>query len=415
MKKIALCGYFDRKNWLNSLYFEVLSHELNRCEYECVIDIYGFYSDDSTDKCNKEVYSILDLERKHLEDNYDAFVVIGEKIIDCIIKQHEKVLYTSYIWNIPAMLSERYGVKLIWNTISLTDAFGEEMIHTLVDAMCNADYISTNDYASMQTMVDMGMDINNIKYVPDSLVLVNDYYPKSGLTGIERTYVGNNDYIIVNFPVGLGKENIKSIMNKISDEASRCKVVMLPIYCSEGETELFRQYSDKMGKNVITIDNDLSIKEYLAIIAGAKYVVSENFALAGCAYSYGLQTYIYDFENKLYDIQTDLKTASRNNVNDIVNCMKSDVVKRKSMVNNMAMNYQLRTSHEKVTNMEDEIKVLKGYVDSFKCYKNMYEKLLERYDTDMEEKNNNISKLNRKIYEIENSKAYKIANKFIKE
>ena len=95
--------------------------------------------------------------------------------------------------------------------------------------------------------------------------------------------------------------------------------------------------------------------------------------------------------------------------------MKSDVVKRKSMVNNMAMNYQLRTSHEKVTNMEDEIKVLKGYVDSFKCYKNMYEKLLERYDTDMEEKNNNISKLNRKIYEIENSKAYKIANKFIKE
>ena len=113
MKKIALCGYFDRKNWLNSLYFEVLSHELNRCEYECVIDIYGFYSDDSTDKCNKEVYSILDLERKHLEDNYDAFVVIGEKIIDCIIKQHEKVLYTSYIWNIPAMLSERYGVKLI--------------------------------------------------------------------------------------------------------------------------------------------------------------------------------------------------------------------------------------------------------------------------------------------------------------
>lgn len=52
---------------------------------------------------------------------------------------------------------------------------------------------------------------------------------------------------------------------------------------------------------------------------------------------------------------------------------------------------------------------------NMKYFKASYEDLLQKYDADIQEKNNAISKVNRKLYEIENSKAYKLSKKFVKE
>lgn len=408
MKRIALCGLFDLGDCIDTIGASVFCREITARNAEYEIDVYGMNNGDG-------IYSIFELEKNHLSKAYDAVVVSGNGIISLNKKSERQDACSSYMWTIPAMVSDKYKIKLVWNSISVGEDFEDSMLDLLIDAVNNVDYISTNNYGSLQRLCGMGIPAENVKYIPDSLVLISRCYDKEALAGAAQR-ICDEEYVVVNFGKGMNGDAAKSLKDKIVNIAKEKKVVLLPLYNSEGEDQFIHDYAAKLGKNVIAAKGDLSIEEFLYIISESSMVVTQNTALAACAYSYGVQAYIYDFESKFYDINDDLKKACDSHFDDIVKCLKSDgEVSSQSMINNMAVNYQ-NSGYKKIyADMANEITALKELVDALSYYKSSYEDLLGKYDADMEEKNNYISKLNRKIYDIENSKAYKMASRFIKE
>lgn len=402
MKRIALCGLFDLDDCIDTIGASVFRRELTARNAEYDIDLYG-------------IHSIFELEKNHLSKAYDALVVSGDGIIRIDKKTESEDICPSYMWTIPAMLSDKYKIKLIWNSVSLKEGFLDSLSDSLLDAVNNVDYISTNNYSSQQKLTDMGIAVENVKYIPDSLVLISRCYDKETLKAASNR-ICDDEYVVVNFGKDINGDLAKTIKENIVSLSKEKKVVLLPLYNSEGEAQFLSDYAAKLGKNVIAAEGKLSPEEFLYIISESSMVVTQNTALAACAYSYGVQAYFYDFESKFYDINDDLKKAADTHFDDIVKCIEEGgKAEAQSMVNNMAVNFQNSEYKKICDDMANEIAALKELVDALKYYKNSYEDLLGKYDKDMEEKNNYISKLNRKIYDIENSKAYKMASKFIKE
>lgn len=442
MIRVALCGLFDLPNCIDRMGITVFSNELRKRNVECSIDLYAFEEAAIDIDGFERIEPVTELEANHLKNAYDVLVITGEDVIS--FKNREivcggdedgvKNYYPSYIWTIPTMISKKYGIKLIWNAPSVSADFNDDMLAALSDAIKNTDYISTNNYLSFANILDMGFEDYGVRYVPDNLVLISRYYHKERLAGIGKSICGDGEYIVVNINKNLPDELTASISEKIKETSENVKIALLPLYNSEGEDKYLSEFAEGFGDNVIAAGPDLTIEQFLSVVSESSRVITQNTALAACAYSFGVQAYIYDFENVLCDLNEDLTAVCDGHFDEIVKCMNESAKKRsESMINGLAKNVQNVCYKKMCADMKNEIKALRDCMELYKAkaedferelhstqenlkyFKTSYENILEQYDKDMEEKNNSISKLNRKMYEIENSKAYRIANKFIKE
>ena len=166
MERIALCGFFDLPNCIDYGLVDLFSKAENSDgNYE--IDVYGVKG------LPGKVYPVTELEKRHLDNNYDAIVIMGEGLI--CSKNREDDYSSSMLYLIPAMLSDKYGIKMIINSAGV--AMDSDVISGLFRSVAdNSEYVSVNSYDAFLKAKDMGYDENHVKFVPDYMVLASDYY-----------------------------------------------------------------------------------------------------------------------------------------------------------------------------------------------------------------------------------------------
>lgn len=424
MERIALCGFFDLPNCIDYGLVDLFSKAENSDgNYE--IDVYGVKG------LPGKVYPVTELEKRHLDNNYDAIVIMGEGLI--CSKNREDDYSSSMLYLIPAMLSDKYGIKMIINSAGV--AMDSDVISGLFRSVAdNSEYVSVNSYDAFLNAKDMGYDENHVKFVPDYMVLASDYYKKDDIKELKNKYITADEYVVVNYDKNLNEEMLDSLEENIKGIILvGGHVVLLPVYPSKNEAEAYKEFAKRFDDSVSLVDGNISMEELCAIVAGAMKLITQNMPLAAIAYSYGVQAYGYDFEGKIYNIDDDLFTPAKENVENIKKYISNEKKHKTSMINSIAGCFSNIDNGFRCKNLEDENNTIRGLMELYKAkaedfenelhttqanmkyFKASYENLLQKYDADIQEKNNAISKVNRKLYEIENSKAYKLSKKFVKE
>lgn len=133
------------------------------------------------------VYPICDLERLHRERHFDAIVIGGGDLIrlDSGWASQEKYdvdASTMELWLIPAVVSLKYDIPLLWNSPGVPFPFTAAQTPLVKLALDAADYLSVRDETSRDNLGET--EACRVAVSPDTVFTVDGLYPREKTDGL---------------------------------------------------------------------------------------------------------------------------------------------------------------------------------------------------------------------------------------
>ena len=303
MKKyrIAQVGSFDVENYGDLLFADVF--EKNIRKYIELDEIVLFapkgckmpFSNEE-----REVYSVTELEQKHQEKPFDAIVVGGGDLVQCLkirtLMPHispEWMDYEAlYMWMIPSVIAWKYNIPLLWNALGVPHKFMDSE-KIIVKELCQAvDYISVRDRISKNNL-DECQIATGIQVVPDSVFSISELISREV---VEERFaqtslnIEKNKYVVFQANCTYLQTEMQGCIEtllKIKKE-HHLDIVLLPIGYALGDEIFIEELVKQCPGEFITFENKMSPIEMITILSNAAGYIGAS--LHGCitASSYGV-------------------------------------------------------------------------------------------------------------------------------
>lgn len=295
MKKyrIAQVGSFDVENYGDLLFEKVFKAKIE--EYIEVEEIVLF----APKNCNlafdesKQVFSVVELEKKHQEKNFDAIVIGGgdlihfEKIKALMPNLSENTIaYESlYMWMVPAFVAIKYDIPILWNCPGVPQDFLDSEKKLVKELVNSLDYIAVRDDLSKKRL--LGCEIEkDILVFPDTVIIMSEIIPKEALKKVlENLSLGfdaNDDYIVFHANSAWSTEERKIAAEellKIKNEM-KCKIILQPIGYALGDMETLKEIHSYYPEQFVLVEKKLAPIEMLSVISSCKLYIGSS--LHGC-------------------------------------------------------------------------------------------------------------------------------------
>lgn len=144
---VAQIGTFDCKNFGDLLFPNVLEWHLKKRRKNVELVLFSPIGGEKPFECGTIVHPICDLEKLHREKHFDAIVIGGGDLIRldggwASQEKYDVHASTMDLWLIPAAISEKYDIPLLWNSPGVPFPFAAEQTPLVKRALDAADYLS---------------------------------------------------------------------------------------------------------------------------------------------------------------------------------------------------------------------------------------------------------------------------------
>lgn len=301
--KIAFTGVFDLANYGDHLFPLIFRKNMEK-EGE-IFEIYLFSPFEGVQAFDEtiRVYSLFDLEKMHEEVMFDAIIVGGGETIHLHSFEHKyKNQYIEYpiynCWVIPAIVAQKYNVLLAWNNPGVPFHFSGMYKRMVKNLMKTVDYISVRNQFSVEALMEVGVDRDEINLCPDTAFLLPEIYEIKELKITSEKLLN-----------GIAKKYIVFQCNKLIDEESLNKVVeillklknegyeivLLPLAYTNEDDVFENEINEKNGNQFYGFNRKLSLEEIISVLACCEMYIGVSFHGAITAYSFGKKVVGFDF------------------------------------------------------------------------------------------------------------------------
>ncbi len=311
MKKfnIAQVGSFDVENYGDLLFAPVFkSHITKRLDIDNIV-LFAPKNCNMPFEENIKVYSVTELEKKHLEYNFDAIVVGGGDLIHLTkicplipyISKDSPVIYEAlYMWILPVFVAVKYNIPIIFNGVGVPSEFKKhdrEFVRGLTEAV---DYISVRDELSKEHLLTCGTS-KDITVIPDSVLSISKVYPKELILktfeSLSLPFDKDKKYVAVHINKRFSDENISALADeliKIKKEYD-CQIVLVPIGYALGDYEMMQKLNGIYPDEFIPLTEKLSPINMLSVIVNSECYIGAS--LHGCitASAYGTKVMMLNY------------------------------------------------------------------------------------------------------------------------
>lgn len=339
--KIAITGVFDLENYGDLLFPVVFKEAMDARGLK--FELYHF----SVNKCKKalddkiDVYSLNQLEKMHLKENFDTIIVGGgalihlNKIYQSMPSDNEKFIEydISDTWIVPSIVAAKYNIKLLWNVPGVPYDIPKEYENFVKWCCSNVDYLSVRNNYSKKVIENIVDDNHRINVYPDSVLCISNYIKKEYLKEVREKVLDINDkYIVFHCNRHIPHEDIGKVLktlNRLNEEGY--KIVLLPLAYTHNDQKILENLNELAGRKYNTFINKLNIIEMLSILQGCELYIGVSFHGAITAASYGKKVILYNYMkyNKSSELMKLLDREkyhieNANNIDDVVKSILSE-------------------------------------------------------------------------------------------
>ena len=303
--RIAHVGTFDVENYGDLLFPTVLKH--NFLDYE--IDLFSPIGGGQFLPNKEDVFSIKDLEKKHLENRYDAIVIGGGNLIrtDSVVAYtYEKSNDVSLsLWALPTLIGKKYNIPVLYNCPGVLRQFKRCEREVIKEIFKDVDYISVRDEDSKLLLEECG--VSSVKVVPDTVLSIDNIIKYEDTKRIKKQLEKDKkipkleNYIVIqHIRFNLDDEHyvneLKKLMNIIIEEYNY-NILLLPIGYVHFDIEAMEKLNDLENENIKMIKNKLNPLEMLSVIANSCGYIGTSMHGEVTAYAYGKPILMINTDN----------------------------------------------------------------------------------------------------------------------
>lgn len=283
---IAHVGAFDFENFGDLLFMDVVEHHLKKRIQ--ISKIIHFAPKGNVKVGDRKIFSVKDLEKIHLKENFNAIIVGGGDLIHL-----QKILITDsktenwdiydvlYMWMISTMVAKCYNLPVLWNApgVPLTIPDVHKKVFRI---LCNnIDYLSVRDEDSKYKLLEAG--IKDVKVIPDTVLTINEIFDKNELFDeYLKDYYKKSNYIIFQANTKLNDDELREcaeVLLKIKKEY-KLNILLLPIGPSMGDVKVLKKIQEMQPACFELYDKEFDRMHILALIANARMYIGSS--LHGC-------------------------------------------------------------------------------------------------------------------------------------
>lgn len=312
--KIALIGAFDMENYGDLLFEDVFEHEIKkRIEVEKIL----LFAPTECNKAfctNKKVFSVEDIEKIYLKENFDAIVIGGgdlihfEKIYTIMPQlQESKIEYKSfYMWIIPILVGIKYNIPIAFNSPGVPIKFINSEYGIVKHLLKAVDYISVRDPLSRENLLETGIEKNKVNVSPDTVLYARHIFKKESLerklNSLDLGISSKDRYIIFHANATFQDQDLRKCINALFEIKMKYqfKIVILPIGYALGDMEAINKLQ-KLIPEAVVITEKLSPIETLSVVSSSQCYIGASLhgAITANAYEVPAVAYNYNHFNKI--------------------------------------------------------------------------------------------------------------------
>lgn len=294
---IAVFGAFNVSSFGDSMFPKALYNELSK---RMDIDNFAIFSPggrkiDYND--NQKVYDYDEFPVVYEKHKFDAIIIGGGELLHNapITFENGKIVYKSgELWKKPIEYGKQYNIKVVLNSVGMPYEFQEKDREEYEDLFDTIDYVSLRDTFSYERYIHFFGEASNVKLVPDSLWLLNNYFSpdtlKESFLNLKNRYGIQKDFIV--FQYGTTK-NCKEALNtvKLFADAAGLQVVGIAINGSHEDVLVVDQIADE---EIVAIKSMLNPTEITSLISNAAMFVGTSMHGNLTAAAFGVKNVIVD-------------------------------------------------------------------------------------------------------------------------
>ena len=308
--KIAFTGTFDIDNFGDHLFPVIFKKMMEKKNISIDMDLFSPFEAIEGFQQNNKIYKLELLDSMNKKKKYDAIVVGGGEIIHLNTFKHlnhekESVDYPIYeTWIAPSLASKNTDTKIIWNNPGCPFEFKkyeEEIIRYILSYV---DYISVRNDFSYRILNKFNKPVMKSYDTAFALPII---YP---LEELDRKI--KNKYIVYHCHRYMNNEFYQESFKTLKSLSKEYEIVLLPLANTNDDIKLLKQMYEDSDHKFKLINEDLSIKGIIEILAHCEMYIGVSFHGAITAYVYGKKIIGYDYfrNKKTSDLFHDLSLES---------------------------------------------------------------------------------------------------------
>ena len=422
---IALVGTFDVENFGDLLFPNVFEHYSK----DFVNNLYLFSPNGKGPKPfepNTHVFAISELEEFCKSKKIQAIIIGGGDIIriDTAIAQD----YTSTVeasldlFITPILIGTKYNLPVLFNTPGIPFEFDSKEV--IIGLLLNrVRYLSIRDRYSYNNLPQINKE--SAILVPDTVIGIKETINNLEISEIfknisSKINIKEKKYIVVqlNNSTVINDIMLNEIYIKLIQLEKMYQIVLLPIGYVHNDNIKLNQLKTMGNNNFIVFKNKLSPIEMIAILSNAKFYVGTSMHGAVVSYAYNVNFAIFNFNNltKINGFANIIKEKNVliNNINDldiIDNLIKQSEDNKKRMITRKQITKTIKNHFITINNSINDF--YNGVSTNTFNIKTAKQGLVYIF-SNIDNQNNKIEQLKKKLEIIENSRSYKIARKISK-
>jgi len=292
--KLAQVGSFDVENFGDLLFPVVLENKLNIEQ----LDLFSPNGGIKPFTNDIYVFPLSELEKKCLEERYDAIIIGGGDLIrsdKIVVRSYETEFITSLsLWQLPILIGHKLNIPVLFNAPGVPLEFSYQERKFVKELLSMVDYISVRDEFSKEKLVQCG--VKNVEVVPDTVLSVSKILPLAKCNKIYKELVKQNrfkhkdKYIIF-------QHNIESINNSSYIESVKefldvitkrydYDVILFPIGYVHNDLDFLTKVYDKDNEKITLITEKFNPEEMLSIFSKSSGYIGTSMHGLVAAYAY---------------------------------------------------------------------------------------------------------------------------------
>lgn len=302
---IAFTGVFDIENYGDHLFPIAFETAMKKRGLEFEMFLFSCFECEQAFNSQKHVFALQDLEDMHNKIKFDAIVVGGGEIIHLHSFKHKRshkdeeyIQYPIYqTWIIPSMVSEKYGISLLWNNPGIPFEFEGFYQRVAKKFLWQVDYLSVRNSFSVDALLACNISKTNISLHPDSAFILPEIFEKSALISVnEKLLEKNSSYIVFHCNHLINESHLKTaVENLINLHEQGYQIVLLPLAYTNADDEIAEKINELANNKFVTFKEKLSLEQIVSVLAHCKLYIGVSFHGAITTYCYDGKVIGFDF------------------------------------------------------------------------------------------------------------------------
>ena len=197
---------------------------------------------------------------------------------------------------IPSLISFKYGIKLLWNSVGVFGKFDGMQRNTLRTICSQVDYISVRNEFSKESLVESGIVENRISVTPDTALKIYEHYTLDYLNN-SKHIMPVDKYIVFHSNRFISDEDKEEVIKCLRIYADKgYQIILLPLAYTHGDEELLQEIA-YYDSRFFMFNEKLSMIDMMYILANCELYIGVSFHGAITALEYGNKAIALDYMN----------------------------------------------------------------------------------------------------------------------